>query len=81
MKNFACVIKTKIIDIMLLFSVVSICFYYMENFTMNNSCESTTCITAHEYSEIADKDLNVISSFSTDYSKSPDSRKYKVRLA
>ena len=81
MKNFACVIKTKIIDIILLFGVISICFYYMANFTINNSCESSTCITAHEYYEIADKDLNVISSFTTDYSKSPDSRKYNVRLA
>lgn len=81
MKNFACVFKTKIIDIILLFGVISICFYYMANFTIKNSCESTTCITAHEYSEIADKDLNVISSFTTDYSKSPDSRKYNVRLA
>ena len=81
MKIFACVIKTKIIDIILLFGVISICFYYMANFTINNSCESSTCITAHEYYEIADKDLNVISSFTTDYSKSPDSRKYNVRLA
>lgn len=84
MKNIARNLNLKLIGIILLFSLVIPLFLFgMENFSLSPKCfeiEQTKICSGVNSEQISSKN-EIVSSFSTDYSKSPTARKYNIRLA